>query len=301
MPARAADRPALHAALARLAEQDPLIDLRQDDVRQEIRLSLYGEVQKEVVQATLAASHGLDVGFRESTTLCVERPVGVGEAVEVGEQGDNPFLATVGLRVEPGDGVTFALGVELGSMPFAFFKAVEGTVRDTLAEGLRGWRVDDCAVTVTRAGYWPRQSHAHATFDKSMSSTAGDFRLLTPLVLLDALRRAGTAVHEPVHRFALEAPTDVLGGPAPVLARLRAVPLGTEPRGRTTALTGDVPAASVHAFQRRLPSLTRGEGVLETWFSHYSPVVGEPPERARTDHDPLDREEYLRRVTRRTD
>ncbi|MDU0291494.1 hypothetical protein NUG22_19945 [Saccharothrix longispora] len=134
-----------------------------------------------------------------------------------------------------------------------------------------------------------------------MSSTAGDFRLLTPLVLLDALRRAGTAVHEPVHRFALEAPTDVLGGPAPVLARLRAVPLGTEPRGRTTALTGDVPAASVHAFQRRLPSLTRGEGVLETWFSHYSPVVGEPPERARTDHDPLDREEYLRRVTRRTD
>jgi hypothetical protein len=40
------------------------------------------------------------------------------------------------------------------------------------------------AATMTHSGYWPRQSHAHATFDKSMSSTAGTFRLLTPLVLM---------------------------------------------------------------------------------------------------------------------
>src|SRR6185437_12940066 len=44
----------LQAALSQLAEQDPLINLRQDDVRQELYVSLYGEVQKEVVQATLA-------------------------------------------------------------------------------------------------------------------------------------------------------------------------------------------------------------------------------------------------------
>ncbi len=33
-----------------IAEQDPLINLRQDDVRQEIFVSLYGEVQKEVMR-----------------------------------------------------------------------------------------------------------------------------------------------------------------------------------------------------------------------------------------------------------
>ena len=46
------------------------------------------------------------------------------------------------------------------------------------------------AATMTHSGYWPHQSHAHATLDKSMSSTAGDFRLLTPLVLMQALEEA---------------------------------------------------------------------------------------------------------------
>ena len=73
VPARPAERGALRAALGQLAEQDPLINLRQDDARQEILVSLYGEVQKEVIQATLAADFGIDVGFRETTTICIER------------------------------------------------------------------------------------------------------------------------------------------------------------------------------------------------------------------------------------
>ena len=77
---------------------------------------------------------------------------------------------------------------------------------------------------MTHSGYWPRQSHAHATFDKSMSSTAGDFRSLTPLVLLRALDEAGTQVCEPMHAFRLELPADALGSALPVLGRLRAVP-----------------------------------------------------------------------------
>ena len=46
----------LRVALAQLAEQDPLIDVRQDDRRQELSVSLYGEVQQEVIQATLSTS-----------------------------------------------------------------------------------------------------------------------------------------------------------------------------------------------------------------------------------------------------
>ena len=74
VPRRRADRGALHAALTQLAEQDPLINLRQDDVRREISVSLYGEVQKEVIQATLADEFGIAVGFRETTIICIERP-----------------------------------------------------------------------------------------------------------------------------------------------------------------------------------------------------------------------------------
>jgi ribosomal protection tetracycline resistance protein len=298
VPRHRRDAGALHAALTQLAEQDPLIGLRPDDT-----VTLYGEVQKEVLQATLADEYGLDVDFRPSTTLCVERVTGTGEAYELIGVPPNPFLATVGLRIQPappGAGIRFTLGVELGSMPYAFFTAVADTVPQVLREGLHGWQVLDCTVTMTRSGYWARQSHAHGTFDKSMSSTAGDFRQLTPLVLMDALRRAGTRVHEPVHALRLEIPADTLPAVLPVLARLGGVPLATTVRGTTCVADGEIPAARVHDLRQRLPALTRGEGVLEAVFDRYEPVRGPAPSRPRTDHNPLDRKEYLLRVVRRT-
>ena len=302
LPCRARDRGALHVALTQLAEQDPLINLRQDEIRQEISVSLYGEVQKEVIAATLADEFGVDVTFRETTTICVERLAGTGAAVEIINKDGNPFLATVGLRVEPGpvgSGVEFGLAVELGSMPYAFMKAVQDTVHEALAQGLYGWQVTDCRVTLTHSGYWARQSHAHGTFDKSMSSTAGDFRNLTPLVLMDALARAGTTVYEPMHRFHLALRADLLGSALPVLARLGAVPRTSVPKGSTYEVVGDIPAARVRALEARLPGLTGGEGVLDCAFDHYQPVTGVPPTRPRADHNPLNRREYLLHVVRR--
>ncbi|MFJ6080208.1 GTP-binding protein [Streptomyces sp. NPDC092369] len=303
VPGPDTDRGELHLALGQLAEQDPLIDLRHDELRRELSVSLYGEVQKEVIQATLADEYGLDVTFRETTTICVERPAGSGAAVEYNKKDDNPFLATVGLRVDPaptGSGVAFRLEVELGSMPYAFFKAVEDTVRETLGQGLCGWRVPDCTVTMTHCGYSPRQSHAHQGFDKSMSSTGYDFRGLTPLVLVEALKRAGTRVYEPMHAFRVEAPADTLGALLPVLTSLRAVPESTETHGSVCVLSGAVPAGRVHELGRRIPGLTRGEGELESVFDHYAPIThGTVPARPRTDHNPLDRREYLLNMSRR--
>jgi ribosomal protection tetracycline resistance protein len=297
------DRGRLRVALAQLAEQDPLIDVRQDEIRSELSVSLYGEVQKEVIQATLADDFGVEVGFHETTTICIERPGGTGSAVERLRQAPNPFLATVGLRVEPaapGSGVAFRLEVELGSMPVAFFRAVEDTVRETLQQGVYGWEVTDCVVTMTHSGYLPRQSHAHQRFNKSMSSTGADFRGLTPLVVMSALQAAGTIVSEPIHRFRLDTPADTLGTILPALARLRAVPQTPTVRGSSCMLEGEIPAARVHELRQQLSALTRGEGVLECAFDRYRPVDGAIPTRPRWDRNPLDREEYLLRIAGRT-
>jgi ribosomal protection tetracycline resistance protein len=302
VPSRAADKGELRIALARLAEQDPLINVRQDDVRQEISVSLYGEVQKEVIQATLASDFDIDVGFRETTTICIERPIGTGAAVERLRESSNPFLAGVGLRIEPaavGSGIAFRLEVELGSMPLAFFRAVEDTVRETLQQGIYGWNVDDCTVTMTHSGYFPRQSHAHQGFSKSMSSTGADFRGLTPLVVMSALKEARTMVYEPIHRFQLEAPADLLGPLLPALARVQAVPQTPVLHGSSCTLTGDIPAAHVHELRQQLPALTRGEGVLECVFDRYQACSGTIPTRPRWDRNPLNREQYLLHVLRR--
>ena len=55
----------------------------------------------------------------------------------------------------------------------------------------------------------------------------------------------------------------------------------------------------MHALERALPPLTRGEGVLTTVFDHYQLVSGPVPSRARSDNNPLDRKAYLLHVIRR--
>jgi ribosomal protection tetracycline resistance protein len=184
-------------------------------------------------------------------------------------------------------------------MPLAFFTTVEDTIRDTLSQGLYGWQVPDCAVTMTHSGYAPRQSHMGAKFDKSMSSTGADFRGLTPLVLMTALQRAGTRVLEPMHRFRLEIPAEMFGVVVPALVRMLVVPQTAVLQGSSYVLGGALPAARVHALEQQLPQLTSGEGVLECAFDHYEPVRGAVPTRPRCDHNPLNRKEYLLHVQRR--
>ncbi len=295
---RAADRPALHLALSQLAEQDPLINLRRDDRRQELLVSLYGEVQKEVIQATLTSEYGISVTFQESTTICIERPVRAGAAVEFMGQEANPFRATVGLRVDPAPvdaGVSFRLEIENGALPSSFLAAVQETVTQTLDEGLYGWRVADCTVTLTHSGYTPPPPFGWSKW----SSSGGDFRNLTPLVLMTALRQAGTAVCEPLHSFRLELPGDALTATLTALGRLGAAARAPELTGPGCVLEGEMPAAKVHDLQQLLPGLTHGEGVLEAGFDRYQPVRGPIPVRPRSGVSPLDRKEYMLHVQRR--
>ncbi len=300
-----ADRARLRVALGQIAEQDPLINLRQDDSRQETYVSLYGEIQKEVIQATLANDFGIEVAFRETTMIYIERPVGRGSAVEVLQADTHPFAATVGLRVEPAptdSGITFRLDVDPRDIPIYIYKtassftdAMTRCVRRTLAEGLYGWQVAGCAVTMTECNYYIGDGPKKQVLS-TPRTTAADFRKLTPLVLLHALKQAGTVVCEPLSRVTLEIPTAALGGVLSGLAQLGAAVETPVAGGELAVLQAVLPAAQVHRLQQQLPRLTSGEGVLESSFGGYQPVRGSAPSRPRTDSNPLDPKEYIRRV-----
>ncbi|MYX07553.1 tetracycline resistance ribosomal protection protein Otr(A) [Streptomyces sp. SID8375] len=259
-PARAA---ALRAALLTLTDQDPLLQVRPAPDGATSVL-LHGEVQKEIIAATLHQEHGIEAEFAPSRVVCVERPSGVGEACEeIARRGHTGPWATVGLRVEPGtrhSGPVFAYETELGALPHGFHQAIEETVLATLRCGPRGLAVTDCRVVLTRSGF------------VGPLSTAGDFRTVTPRVLLRALERAGTRVYEPYHAFEADVPLAAL---APVTARLAA--LGAEfaetTGGRHSWLvSGFLPARHVQEFQGLLPGLTHGEGVWTSSPSGDRPV-----------------------------
>jgi ribosomal protection tetracycline resistance protein len=305
------DRGRLREALTQLAEQDPLIDVRQDDARQELSVSLYGDVQKEVIQATLASDYGIEVTFREATPIYIERLLGSGTASEIlyaktktnvtgksSPVSPNPFPATLELRVDPaprGAGIEFRLDVAVRLLPLYIFKTVGAFidhmheyVRDALQEGLFGWQVTDCTVTLTDCGY------------RAPETTAGDFRRLTPLILMRALEQAGTVVCEPMLRVRLELPTPAIGLVAADLARIGVACEAVSADRGHSVLEAVMAAGRAQRLHRELPGLTGGEGVLESSFAGYQPVLGPQPTRRRTTPDPLNFEEYMLHLARRT-
>ena len=275
----------LRIALAQLAEQDPLINVR-DEAGQELTVSLYGEVQKEVIEATLTDDFGVGVAFTETTPICVERLVAPGEALEVLHAESNPFNATIGLRLDPApedSGISFQLDVTTQTIPLMVYKSRESFrehmqryVRAALQDGLFGWQVTDCVVTMTQCSYSVADGPPS---QRGPTSTAADFRKLTPLVLRQALERAGTVVCEPTLHLSLEVPTRTVGAVLPALARLGAAVETPSPRGELSTVEAVLTVTRADELQRQLPGLTAGEGVLESTFAGYQPTSGDQLQR----------------------
>lgn len=272
----------LYQVLLELAEEDPLIFVLKDPVDQSLSLRIFGEVQKEVIEAVLRENYGLDVRFTETSVVCVEKPADTGWAMEIMGAADNPFFATVGFKLEPGpagSGVIYQYTP--GALPLAFYRAIEETVRATLTQGIYGWEVTDIVVTLTRTGY------------ASMITTASDFRNLVPLVLMEALSRAGTQVYEPINQFELSIPAYALSTSLFKLSRLRAVYEQPVLWNDMFLLTGTLPVATSEEFRRELPSFTEGEGVFWTEVVGFRKKEGGYPIRKRRGCNPLHRKEYL--------
>lgn len=272
----------LRVALGQLAEQDPLINVRIDSA-QELCVSLYGEVQKEVIQAMLADDYGIDVIFDEVTPLYMERPIGVGTALEILHAPSNPYSADLGFMIAPaapGAGLVVRTVVDPRNLPLFIYKTLDSFrqhlrqyVADALARGSFGWQVTDCVVTLTDCAYVVADGPPSR---RGPTSTAADFRKLTPIVIAQALERARTVVCEPHVRVRLEVPTASVGA----LTRLvHGASITTAAEGALTILTAEMSAAGAQLVQRQLAELTSGEGVLESTFSGYAPVAGEPPVR----------------------
>lgn len=276
----ASQQSTLHTALKQLVEQDPLINLRQSD--QKLYVSLYGEVQKEVISTTLAQDFGVEAVFERTQPICIERPVGTGHAVQFLQEESNPTSATIGLRVEsgqPGSGLLFRLGdISPRLLPLYIYKNTGNFVEhmrryiiDTLQHGLEGLEVTDCVVTMTDSNYYVGDGVGKPISD-TPKTTAAHFRKLTTIILHKALQQAGTVICEPICRFTLEVPNNALAKVLPILAQLRAIPNSTETERDACVLKGDIPSARIHDLQQQLPNLTSGEGFLEYMFDRYDPV-----------------------------
>ncbi|MET7746284.1 translation factor GTPase family protein [Streptomyces sp. NPDC005385] len=282
--------PELHAALSALANEDPLIRIRPVPGGGTSVL-LYGAVQKEVITERLDREFGVQAVFAEVQPVYFERPAGVGHGLyEFDPLGTNDFWQTVGIRVEPrptGSGNMLTVEAERGTLPNAYHRAIEESALRSLQQGLHGWEVVDCAVVLTRTA-----------MDAPMT-VAADFRNLTPLVVMRALRDAGTVVYEPSYDIEVEVPQDAVSGVTGLLHSFGADVSNSVETPQGWKLTGNMPAKLLHEFGIALPGLTHGEGMLWNEPGEDRVVRGRFPDRDRVDGNPLNYDEYLRFLANR--
>jgi len=124
-------------------------------------------------------------------------------------------------------------------------------------------------------------------------STAGDFRKLVPLVLMEALYRAGTEVYEPMNQFELSVPAHTISKAMFKLSVSKAVFEKPILHNKTFLLTGTLPVATTEDFKRDLHSFTNGEGVFMAKPSGFNKIENDFPTRKRADYNPLNRKDYL--------
>jgi ribosomal protection tetracycline resistance protein len=283
-----ADRARLRVALGELAEQDPFTKVRLD-ANNETSVSLYGEIQREVIQSTLIDDYGIDASFGETTTIYVECPVRSGHAVELLTSDANPYMATLALRIEPGpatSGVQFQVDVDQRSLPLYIYKTRDLFIdhmteytRSALSRGLHGWEVTDCVVTLIRCDYYIGDGPTKPNVPMARTTSA-DFRKLTPMVLAQALAQAGTRVCEPVLRLTIELPSEGIGDLLNAIAQLGGQFGKSVVQGELAVLEATIAADRARHLQRQLPGLTGGEGSVESTFAGYQPVPGTPPIRS---------------------
>ncbi len=284
-----ADRPTqrreLLEALALLTERDPYLSYELSEFNDDIYINLFGYVQMEIMQETIRRDFGIDIHFNDPMTIYMETPKQTAEAHIAMYEDSLPFSAGVGFRVEPlppGSGIRYVSEVNTGVLKQMFQNGVKEGVMGCITQGLHGWELTDIKITLISFEF------------NSVSSTPKDYRDLSPLVLFEALKQAGTRLLWPVSEYSLTTPTTMMGRAISDMQRMKATVNEPVIEGERCIFTGTVPVDLCHNYELAVHEYTSGLGHFESKVIGYEDAPEEIyKERPRFKVDPANRGEYL--------
>ena len=283
-PQKPEQREALLNALAEIADTDPLLHFDIDTVTHEIILSFLGKVQLEVICSLLEEKYHVGVAMKEPSVIYLERPQKKASYTIHIEVPPNPFWASIGLTVTPlpvGSGTQYKSEVSLGYLNQSFQNAVMEGVRYGMEQGLYGWGVTDCQICFDYGVYY------------SPVSTPADFRFLAPVVLEQALKKAGTQLLEPYLSFTLFAPQEYLSRAYNDAPKYCAIIESTRLEKDEVIFKGEIPARCIGEYRNDLNCYTNGRSVCITELKGYQETSGEPVFQPRRPNSRLDKIRHM--------
>lgn len=283
-PQNQEQRDLLLNALTEIADTDPLLHYYVDTITHEIIISFLGKVQLEVVCSLLVERYHVNINVKEPTVIYLERPLKTASYTIHIEVPPNPFWASIGLTVTPlpvGSGTQYKSEVSLGYLNQSFQNAVMEGVRYGMEQGLYGWGVTDCQICFDYGVYY------------SPVSTPADFRFLAPVVLEQALKKAGTQLLEPYLSFTLFAPQEYLSRAYNDAPKYCAIIESTRLEKDEVIFKGEIPARCIGEYRNDLNFYTNGRSVCITELKGYQETSGEPVFQPRRPNSRLDKIRHM--------
>lgn len=263
------DEDKVFAALRRLQEEDPTIDLHRDERTGEEIVAGLSQMHVEVVVDRLRRRFGCEVRLKPPRVPYLEtiRRSARAHGRHKKQTGGRGQFGDCHIEIEPlpesdpAHPFQFVDAVKGGVIPSGYIPAVEKGCLEALEHGpVAGAPVRGVRVRVVDG--------SHHTVDSSEMA----FKLAGSIAMKEALAQAGGVLLEPVMAVRLSVPDECVGDVIGDLSSRRGRPQGMEPAGGMTEVRAEVPMAEMLTYAPDLRALTGGRGEYTMVLERYEEV-----------------------------
>jgi len=263
-PKSKGDEERISNALARLTEEDPVLQVKRDPQSAELLVSGTGQLHVEVTLSKMRRKFGVDAILHQPKVPYLEtikKKVSSIEGKHKKQSGGRGQFGVCVIDIEPlprGSGFEFVDKIFGGAIPQNFRPAVEKGIREASE---RGWQAG-CPVIDFRVTLIDGKYH---TVDSSEIA----FKIAGSLAFKEGMAKAGPTILEPVMQVQITVPEEYMGDIMGDLSSRRGKPQGMEGQGNQQIIRAQVPMAEMLSYDSTLKSMTSDRGSYTMEFDHY--------------------------------
>jgi elongation factor G len=256
------------AAVRRLEEEDPTLDVHRDPQTGEQIIAGLTQVHVEVITDRMKRRFGAEINLKPPQVPYIEtiRKSAKAHGRYKKQTGGRGQFGDCQIEISPaesGTGFEFENKIKGGVIPTGFIPAVEKGIEEAMAGGvLAGYPVKDVHVRL-----FDGQHH-------SVDSSEMAFKIAGSMAFKQAAAEADPVLLEPIMQMTISVPEEAVGDVIGDLNSRRGRPLGMEPKGSATEVKAEVPMAEVLDYAPDLRAITGGRGDYTMEFERYEEIPG---------------------------
>ena len=266
-PKSATDVDKMSSSLARIAEEDPSLEVSREPDTLEVLLGGLGDTHVDIAVEKMKRKFGVEMELG-LPKVAYKETIGGPTKVEYRhkkQSGGHGQYGHVWLELEPlprGSGFEFAQTVVGGSVPREYIPSVEKGVQKALGGGaVAGYPIVDIKATLFDGSF------------HTVDSSGICFEIAGSQALVKGVQQAAAVLLEPVMKVEITVPDAFAGDVIGDLNSKRGRIQGMNPMGDgSTTIDAEAPQAELLRYATDLRSITQGQGMFTMEFHHYEDV-----------------------------